>query len=147
MIRLLRVWVPVPPIGKGRPKFRRLPNGAVSTYTPGKTVDFERLIRGAAIDAMDGMKPFLGPLGMRVLLVFPIPASRPKWWRLLAAEKTAPHISRPDTSNCLKAIEDSMNGVVWNDDAQVCETSIKKVYGANVGITVEMYAVTDLEKP
>lgn len=48
------------------------------------------------------------------------------------------HISRPDSSNLLKSIEDGMVGIVYKDDCQVCHTFTSKVYGKspNAHVTV-----------
>lgn len=39
------------------------------------------------------------------------------------------HVKRPDTSNLTKLCEDSLTGIVFEDDSQVVEIQAKKLYG------------------
>jgi len=56
----------------------------------------------------------------------PIPKSwsRPK--RLAALHK--PHVSRPDVDNLIKFVNDSLNDVLWIDDAIIYEMVMRKFY-------------------
>lgn len=38
------------------------------------------------------------------------------------------HIGRPDIDNLLKLIMDSLNGIFWRDDSQICKIETKKIY-------------------
>lgn len=38
------------------------------------------------------------------------------------------HIKKPDTSNCTKFLEDTLKGIVIEDDSQVVEIIAKKIY-------------------
>jgi Holliday junction resolvase RusA-like endonuclease len=43
---------------------------------------------------------------------------------------------RPDIDNSVKAVLDSMNGIVYKDDIQVVRLSAKKVYSLVPGIDI-----------
>ena len=43
---------------------------------------------------------------------------------------------KPDASNILKSIEDAMNGVVFNDDSQIVNIHVTKVYATEPGVDV-----------
>lgn len=66
------------------------------------------------------------PVSLMLRFVFPVPSSWPKWRRDLAAGW--PKQSKPDADNLTKLVKDAANGVLWVDDAQVCELEARKVY-------------------
>jgi Holliday junction resolvase RusA-like endonuclease len=39
-----------------------------------------------------------------------------------------PKTKKPDIDNLTKAILDALNGIAWNDDAQVAQITAKKVW-------------------
>lgn len=53
----------------------------------------------------------------------------------------APHwvTSKPDSSKIIRALEDSLTGVVWKDDSRVVRLVVEKVYGEKPGTDVEIY--------
>lgn len=65
-----------------------------------------------------------GALAVDVDFVFAIPKSRAK--KLKPGD---PHVQRPDRGNCLKMIEDVLQGVAYADDSAVCAGVVRKVWG------------------
>lgn len=121
----------VAPEPKLRPRFSRARIGGrevVRTYTPKNTVDFEMLVRVAALRAMVGKKPFSGALFARVDCYLPIPKSWTKAEREAARAGTRYPVSKPDLDNFKKAVLDAMNGVVYLDDSQIVDDAGKKRY-------------------
>lgn len=101
----------VPLVGKARPRVRR--DGRA--FTPAKTAAFERAVGLAARAAMQG-EPFAGGCSVAVFADVEMPRS---WSTRKRAEMAGrPHTQKPDKDNCLKAICDALNGIVWHDDAQ-----------------------------
>ncbi|MFX8637221.1 RusA family crossover junction endodeoxyribonuclease, partial [Acinetobacter baumannii] len=49
------------------------------------------------------------------------------------------HTSRPDGDNVLKAVGDGLNAVLWRDDAQIAEASIRKIYSETPGLEIEVH--------
>lgn len=117
------------PVAKGRPRFRRLPTGAVMAYTPSKTGDYERRVRAVAGRTMDGHPAFSGAVSVRVMVNMEIPQSWSKIKRQQAASGVLLPISRPDLDNIVKAVLDAINGVVFNDDSQITDLILSKRYG------------------
>lgn len=111
------------PIGKGRPRFSRKSGVA---FTPAKTRVFESALRYAAQEAMNGRPPIEGAISVSIIASFPIPVSwsKKKKAALLISNH---HTKRPDCDNIIKCL-DSMNEIVWRDDAQIAESSIIKRY-------------------
>lgn len=64
-----------------------------------------------------------GPLIATVLFVFPHLKK--------TKDKTSiiPHAKKPDTDNCLKHLFDCIKNILVDDDAQIAEIHVRKVYG------------------
>lgn len=133
---ILRLEIPGVPIGKGRPRFRRIGASVktgrpafVSTYTPQKTADWEDDIRTIASRAMAGRPPLTEALAVYVLAVFPVPQSWSRKKRAAALIGQIRPAKKPDADNVLKALGDSLNGIVFVDDSQIVDARITKKYG------------------
>ena len=128
------------PQGKGRARSRIVSPKAgaafVSHYTPQKTRDYEESIAWAARAAMRGRPPLDEALALGLVVRFPVPAS---WSRRKAQEALSgirhPGV-KPDLDNIEKAVCDALNGIVWRDDALVCEVAKIKRYSERPGIDV-----------
>jgi Holliday junction resolvase RusA-like endonuclease len=91
--------------------------------------------------------PLDGPVYVEIRAVF----ARPK--RLVWKSKPmlpAWHVSRPDVDNVGKSALDSLNGIAWRDDSQVCWIVVRKVYASGdeqphtkiaIGVVDELDAV------
>lgn len=81
-------------------------------------------------------KPIEGPIRLSVEFCFP--------WRKSERKSTialgrVPHTVRPDASNMIKMIEDTLTRAgFWIDDGQVAVLRVAKAWGDNVGITVQI---------
>lgn len=129
----IHVFVPGEPIGKGRARF-----GNGRAYTPAKTRKWEDLAATCARIAHGAKPPFGGPTAITVVATFSIPKS----WSKAKRAATRSHISKPDGSNVLKAVEDALNDVIWVDDSQIVRATVEKRYGdvPGVSVTVESLA-------
>lgn len=124
---ILSLTIPGPPVGKGRAKFRRTGN-FVQTYTPAKTRRYEDLIKSRAFDAMAGRPPVTCAVALEVVAFVGIPQSFSKAKRAAALAGDLKPVTKPDIDNYLKAVLDGMNGVVFRDDNQVTDTTVRKRY-------------------
>lgn len=128
-----------PPQGKGRPRFRVVaPKGRApfaTVYTPAETVAYEKALAWQAKAAMRGRHKFEGPVAVVMIAFFAVPAS---WSRKDRADALAGHIrptGKPDGDNVLKML-DALNGLMWNDDAQVVEATVVKLYAEKAMLRV-----------
>lgn len=64
-----------------------------------------------------------GPIELTVTFWFRLPKSSERKREPVSASK---HIKKPDASNVLKALEDALNGVAWEDDSQICNLHVYK---------------------
>lgn len=126
--------VPLQPVGKGRPRFTRHGHA----YTPTKTRDFEKAVAQAFRVAYPDHEPFTGPVSVEVYAFFAIPESWTKKKREAALAGGVPHIGRPDADNCLKVVEDALNGLAFVDDSQITDASVQKRYGSRPRVEVNI---------
>lgn len=124
---MIKFTVPGNPVAKGRARsFIR--NGKIGHYTPNKTVSYENLVKIMAAEAMDGLNPIDEAVLMNVGLYVQIPLSWAQKKQMEARNGEIRPLSKPDLDNYIKAISDAMNGVVFHDDKQIVELSVKKYY-------------------
>lgn len=104
------------PVGKARPRVLR----SGRTYTPKGTVVAENTIAATWRAHYGARKPWARgiPLSVEILAYL----ARPK-----SSKRTLPSV-KPDSSNLLKLCEDALNGLAWEDDAQIVEAKITKLY-------------------
>jgi Holliday junction resolvase RusA-like endonuclease len=93
-------------------------------YTPAKhpVNAFKAELAFAAQQTYKG-SPLTGPLAVELVFIFPRPQ------RLIWKSKPMPrewHTGRPDSENVAKACLDSLTGICWADDSQVCDLHIVK---------------------
>ena len=120
--------IPGPPQGKGRPRFARRRSGMVA-YTPDETRMSERTIATLAKAAMQGRKPFSGPVIVNITAIFPVPESWSKKKKQDALDQKVFPTVKPDRDNIDKLICDSLNGVAFADDKQAVDGGVSKIYG------------------
>ena len=112
--------------GKQRPRATR--QGRV--YTPAETVNAEAYIKMLATQAMDGAAPMDGPLWMLVKVDVAVPASWSRKRTELALIGELMPTSKPDLDNIVKLYADALNGVVYLDDKQIIDLTVRKSFGA-----------------
>jgi Holliday junction resolvase RusA-like endonuclease len=103
------------PVPKGRPRFAR---GIV--YTPTKTKRFESQLKKVLKEVRKDFPLMRGPVGMTLSFFSKAPRKTLKG----VAWKT----TRPDVDNLIKAVADSMNGILYEDDAQITQINASKLF-------------------
>jgi len=121
----VNIHIPGKPIGKARPKFSRQGN-FVKTYTPEKTVNYENWVKMCWMNS--GQEKMQGNIIAVIVARFMIPQSFSKKKRNELNEKPCP--KKPDCDNIAKSILDALNGIAYDDDAQIVDLSVSKVYSA-----------------
>lgn len=118
--------------GVAVPKQRPRLSGRVA-YTPKKTRDYEERVRNAFRSSYRGQVPVFDagvPVRAYIEVIIPIPKS----WsnkKHIAAEKgeIVPTARNGDVDNFGKSILDALNGLAYQDDAQVATLFVTKKYG------------------
>ena len=115
------------PMGKQRPRI--VSRGRFSTaYTPKPTRDWTLSAQKQIRKLWTG-DPI--PAGVPVALKLVSVHKRPQ--RLMRQKDPEERLWKPtkcDIDNVAKIVMDSLNGLVWTDDAQVCELSVSQFYAA-----------------
>lgn len=128
----LQFIVPGEPQGKGRPRF-----GNGRTYTPAKTIEYERRIARKAAEAMRHFPHDLTTLPVRVRIdVYKGVAkswTKAKRARALDGQEVP---GKPDLDNVAKAVLDALNAVVYADDVQVVRLLVTKQYSMEPRLVV-----------
>jgi Holliday junction resolvase RusA-like endonuclease len=142
---VVQFTVPGMPQGKARPRVS-LKTGRA--YTPKKTVSYENLVQFVAIQQLPrGFVPFEGPFRVDITAWYQRPKSHYGTGKNAGKlKKRFEHVwpkTVPDVDNVAKAICDSLNGIVWRDDAQVVILNVSKFYeqtdsgGPRVEVVIE----------
>ena len=85
-----------------------------------------------------------GALSVIIALTIPVPKSITKKEKLSRLGNY--HTMKPDADNYAKAILDAMNGIYYEDDAQVAMLSISKKWGVEGEIQIVVREIEEKEK-
>ncbi|MDR0674078.1 MAG: RusA family crossover junction endodeoxyribonuclease [Zoogloeaceae bacterium] len=132
--------LPGEPVGKGRPRFStagKFPRA----YTPEKTASYESLVKLAAARAMAGKPPVSGAVSVSINAFFSIPKSASRERKARMISKDIRPTKKSDADNIAKIICDSLNGIVWHDDAQVVSLQVEKIYAETPMVEVNINAL------
>jgi len=139
---VLTFTVPGMPQGKARPRVS-LKNGKARAYTPQKTRAYEgRVCFFAARELAGDFELLTLPVAVEIIAWYQRPKSHYGTGRNAGVLK--PQFENvwpgtvPDLDNVEKAICDSLNGLVWKDDAQVVDMRSRKFYEDELGPRVEV---------
>lgn len=131
MIEIVVLGVPV---AKGRPRFAKATG---HTYTPEKTRNFEAALKYAAEQVMGDKPPLEGPISLEIDVKLPISASWTKKQQAAARSGALRPTKKPDFDNYAKTV-DALNMVVWQDDGQVVEATVRKTYSDKPGMWIRV---------
>jgi len=115
------------PVGKARARVV-VNKGKAHSYTPSKTSDAENNVRWAWLQA--GRPTIRGPICLTVTFYRTRPKSTPKNVLL--------PVTKPDTSNYLKLVEDALNNYAFQDDSYITTSHARKRFGSPPRIEIEL---------
>lgn len=124
MDNIIKIVLEGEPIAKQRPRFN---THSMAVYNPQK---LQSVISSKDVKNRlpEGFKAILGhiPITCDCTFYMPIPKSNAKVIR-----EGDPYLKKPDRDNLDKWVLDICNGVVWQDDCQVYDGRIIKLYSHN----------------
>jgi crossover junction endodeoxyribonuclease RusA len=127
---VLRLSLDLAPMPAPRPRFRAMivRGKAIGTaYSPKEYKEWQEKAYRAVYDEIEGIPLLEGPLTVGLIVT----AKRPKTTKLSAP--------KPDVDNYAKSILDAMTKAgVWADDSQVEFLAVKKQWGPEDNISVEV---------
>jgi len=121
---MIKFFVPLKPIAKGRPRF-----GKGKVYTPKKTHNFETTIGIFAKKAMKIADIEMYKQGIAVSLVFRF--KPPK-----SQKKKIYYTKKPDLDNLIKSVLDGCQNICYEDDRLITNIFASKCYDEIEGIDV-----------
>ena len=121
------------PQGQERPRF------GAHAYTPAKTREYEELVQWEyRAQVKDAPYPARTPLTVKIEAVYPVPMSDSVRIRQAKLCGLLQPCKKPDTDNIAKAVLDALNGVAYNDDAQVVRLLVVKSYGTTGHVNIQI---------
>lgn len=117
-----RITITIPGEAKA---FARAGRGGTITFTPKPQRDYMALVKHEAALRMAGALLFDGPVSLTLEVTYEIPRSWSQKKKAAAVWKD----SAPDIDNLVKLVKDSLQGIVYHNDAQVACIHGGKVYG------------------
>lgn len=135
--------IPGDPIAQGRPRAYRQ-GKQIKMYDPKESKDYKRFVE--LIAKQHAPKKLLeGAIKANIHFYRPIPKRTSKKDRALISEGNKHPVTKPDTSNYVKGIEDALNGIIYKDDSQITQLSAGKSYSDNPRVEIEIQEINLLE--
>lgn len=91
-----------------------------------------KLFYGITLNGQHNGEMYKGPLLLDVTFYFPMPKTKKNKWDEM---RNMPHSIVPDSSNCIKFLEDAITGVLIHDDCIIADIHSRKRW-ADEGKTV-----------
>lgn len=135
----MRFELNIEPVEQARPRATRMGKG-IRLYDPKKVTVFKRKLGMLAKQQMldRGLKPFDGPLEVRMEFYRPVQA-------ILSQKERARRLSgvhrptvKPDLDNYIKSTSDALNGIIWEDDNLIVSLQAEKFYSERPHLVVEI---------
>lgn len=120
--------------GKARPRFYQ-----GHAVTPKATKDYEARIQYEYLHARG--RKYETPVRVAITARFEPPKSDSGARRVHKIEHERP-TKKPDADNIAKVVLDALNGLAYEDDKQVVDLRIRKMYGFNEELEIEIREVT-----
>lgn len=102
-------------IGKGRPRFTKQGR----TYTPKKTLDYERTIKRAYLNKYTYLSK--KSIRIKICAYLEVAKSHSKVKKQKMLDNELQCTKKPDVDNIVKVVLDALNKVAYQDDTQVVE--------------------------
>lgn len=128
------------PVAKGRPRLSRY-----GTYTPAKTVNYENLVKISYLNQCDD-KLTGKAIKMEIWAIFEPTKTEKKSKKKYQSLLGKPYIKKPDNDNIAKSICDALNEIAYDDDSNISELIVHKLYGEQAKAIIEIEEVKTNEK-
>lgn len=141
----MKIVIPITPHPQPRPRFARRGKYVV-TY---KGAKHEQIENELVSELMNVPHDKLENCGVIVgfIAYLPIPASKPKWWKIAADAGEIHHITKPDIDNLEKFLFDCMKQAgYFGDDTQIYNTKGEKRYSFRPRWEIEITSSEQITK-
>lgn len=133
-------------MAQGRPRAAKMGKG-VRLYDPPKSKIYKEIVKRISEGHMrrNDLKPFTEALRVDLEFYFMPPKSYSRKRINAIYEGEELYTKKPDADNLAKAVTDAMNGVVYNDDAQITVMTISKDYSNRDYVKVRVRNIESLQ--
>lgn len=133
------------PCGQGRPIISTI-NGRPRGVDPARSRNYKAYVAVLAANAAKehGWEYTEGPVLVVINAYFSVPKSKSKKYKAACYKGTELPCKKPDADNIAKIICDAMNGIVYKDDAQICELTVIKRFvceGQEPYVSVQVFQI------
>lgn len=132
---MIKLTIKGEPIAQARPRFTTR-NGCTRAYNTNRVSSYKKLIQLEAKGKVDELLE--KPLHVAITVLRSVPKSFSKKKRELALKREILPTQKPDLDNYIKIILDALNGVIWEDDKQVCILTVAKFFSDNPRIELQI---------
>lgn len=130
--------IPGEPVGKARAKtVRNKYTGKTMSYTPEKTANYENLVKVCYKGKYFGDNA----ITVGIDAYFKIPASYSKKKKAQCLYNGCHATKKPDCDNIAKIICDALNGIAYDDDKQIVELVVRKLWAEVPYVEVEICSI------
>jgi Holliday junction resolvase RusA-like endonuclease len=140
---LISFTVPGGPVPQGRPRFNARTR---KPYYDDETKQYRERVKQYASETQEGRETLIGPCAVIVEAIF----TPPECWskcRKEAAIRGGFHLASKDSDNIAKAVLDSMNKIVYEDDKQVAILVAMKRYGETDATRITVIDLSAIDNP
>lgn len=126
---------------------RHVGNGVIIDTSGRKGREWRALVQDRCREALGDCAELpaipQGPVRLEVVFWLQRPNSHYRGKaRTLRENAPTCHVSRPDATKLLRAVEDALTGIAWKDDAQVAEQTVCKYYGSAPSCMIDVTRLT-----
>jgi len=131
---MINLIIPGQPTAKSRPRFSKF-----GAHTDEKTLNYETLVKELFI--ISGQEKLTGPLKVHIVAEFEIPKSTSKKNKILMEQVKIFPTKKPDIDNIIKICLDALNKLAYDDDNQVVELTMLKVYSLTPRVVINIWEI------
>lgn len=122
------------PMAKERPRMTKTGH----TYTPTKTLKYEKNVKDVFLKKYKDFEIYQGKMKATIKAVFEVPKSYSKKKKNMLLETSNNYKHKPDCDNIAKIVLDSLNGLAYKDDSQITILEVIKEYGEQSKVIVKL---------
>lgn len=128
-VGIIKFTIEGKPEPQGRPRAVRMGAG-VRMYDPPKSKVFKQAVsmKGRAYMSRSHLEAYTGALSVELDFYFIPPKSYTKKRLKSIIDKEELYVKKPDLDNLAKGVLDALNGICFEDDAQIVEMTLRKHY-------------------
>lgn len=90
--------------------------------------------------------PLLGPIALTLIFFMPIPVSTSRAKRDQMIRRIILPVVKPDEDNLAYIVTNALKSIVYQDDSQICEKHVYKVYDALPRTEIRVESIQTAEK-